>query len=154
VDKARPQFDKGRRFWAGLPRDRKVILALAGLLVVVAAIAVPVAAFNYLFGGPSPPPLTPEQRFVHDVAAAGIISNDPRVKANINLPASAETTANIYKMATSICADLNNGTSKDDVAMQMYQSDLDDSLSSGFHVSHDDEVKIVNLAVQDVCPGK
>ena len=52
VDKARPQLDKGRRFWSGLSRQRKVILALAGLLVVVAVIAVPVAAFDYLFGGP------------------------------------------------------------------------------------------------------
>ncbi len=56
VDKARPQLDKGRRFWSGLSRERKVILALAGLLVVVAVIAVPVAGFDYLFGGPDTGP--------------------------------------------------------------------------------------------------
>jgi hypothetical protein len=142
------------RFWSGLSRDRKVVLAIVGLLVVVAAVAVPITAFHYFFGGPPPSPLTPEQRFVHDVAVAGIVSDDPGVKANVNLPASAETTANIYQMATAICADLNNGTSKADEAMQMYESDLDNSLTSGFHISHDNEVKIVSLAVQDVCPGK
>jgi Protein of unknown function (DUF2510) len=52
VDKARPQLDKGRRFWSGLSRQGKVILALAGLLVVVALIAVPVVAFDYVSGGP------------------------------------------------------------------------------------------------------
>jgi len=53
-DQARPQLDKRRRFWSGASRERKIILALAGLLVVVAVIAVPVAAFNYLFGGDTP----------------------------------------------------------------------------------------------------
>jgi Protein of unknown function (DUF2510) len=52
VDMARPHWDKGRRFWSGLSRQRKVILALAGLLVVLAVIAVPVVAFDYLFGAP------------------------------------------------------------------------------------------------------
>jgi hypothetical protein len=57
-------------------------------------------------------------------------------------------------LATGVCADLNNGITKDDEAMQLYQSALDDSLTSGFHLSHDNAVKIVNLAVKDVCPGK
>ena len=55
VDKARPQVAKGRRRWSGLRPEHKVMVAIAGLLVAVALIAVPVIAFNYLFGGGSGP---------------------------------------------------------------------------------------------------
>ena len=46
---------KGRRRWSGLRPEHKVMVAIAGLLVAVALIAVPVIAFNYLFGGGSGP---------------------------------------------------------------------------------------------------
>jgi hypothetical protein len=71
VEKARPQWDKGRRFWSGLSRQRRVILALAGLLVVVAVIAVPVAAFNYLFAAPDPNSPQALCDAVHDKGAQG-----------------------------------------------------------------------------------
>jgi len=151
VDKAQPHWYSFRHFWSGLPRHRQVMLGICGLFIIVASVALPVLEFNYLFGGP---PLTGEQRFVQDLAVAGIVSDDPGVKADVNLPASAETTASIVQIATGICADLNNGTSTDDEAMQLYQSALSDSFTTGFHLSHDNAVTIVRLAVQDVCPGK
>lgn len=55
VDKARPHVAKGRRRWSGLRPEHKVMVAIAGLLVAVALVAVPVIAFNYLFGGGSGP---------------------------------------------------------------------------------------------------
>jgi hypothetical protein len=51
-DNARPQLDKGRRFWLGLPRERKLILALLGLLVLVAVIVV-VVVIGTAFSGSS-----------------------------------------------------------------------------------------------------
>jgi Protein of unknown function (DUF2510) len=53
LDKARPHVDKGRRFWSGLPGQRKIMFAVAGLLIVVAVGAVFVVGTNYLFGGGS-----------------------------------------------------------------------------------------------------
>jgi hypothetical protein len=49
-------LDKGRRFWSGLPRERKLILARAGLLVLVAVTAVVVVVGTPFSGssGPSP----------------------------------------------------------------------------------------------------
>ena len=154
IEKARPHVDNGRRFWLGLSRRSQFLFAIAGLLVMVAGVAVPVTAFGDFFGGTRPSSLTPGQRFVHDVAVAGIVSNDPTVKADVNPPASPETTAKIASIATSICADLNNGTSEDEEAMQLYKSALDASPTSGFHLSHDKAVQIVSSAVRDVCPGK
>src|SRR5262245_44124986 len=39
-DNAAPPLDKGPRFWYGLPRERNLLLGLAGLLVLVAVIVV------------------------------------------------------------------------------------------------------------------
>jgi hypothetical protein len=38
--------------------------------------------------------------------------------------------------------------------MQLYQGALEGTLTGGASLPHDHAVKIVNLAVQDVCPGK
>jgi hypothetical protein len=53
--KAQPQINKGRRFWSGLSRERKVIFAIAGLFVVVAVVAVPVWVFIAFYSGPDKP---------------------------------------------------------------------------------------------------
>jgi hypothetical protein len=45
VDKARALWDKARRLWPGLHRQRQVILAVGALLVAGAALAVPTTAF-------------------------------------------------------------------------------------------------------------
>jgi hypothetical protein len=151
LDKARPHVETGRRFFSGLSRERKLVLGGAAALAVVTTIAAPITAYYYFFAGPS---LPPDQQFVHDVAAAGIVSADPAVKASINLPASAGSTATIISLATTVCADLNNGTNKDAEAMQLYQGALEGTLTGGASLPHDNAVKIVNLAVQDVCPGR
>jgi Protein of unknown function (DUF732) len=151
VDKARPHVETGRRFFTGLSRERKIMLGGAAALAVVTTIAAPLTAYHYFFAGPS---LPPEQQFVRDVAAAGIVSADPAVKAGINLPASADSTATIISLATTVCADLNNGTSRDAEAMQLYQGALEGTLTGGAPLPHVNAVKIVNLAVQDVCPGR
>jgi hypothetical protein len=128
IDQARPHIETGRRFWSGLPRGRKIMIGGAAALAVATAVAAPLTAYHYVFAGPS---LPPEQQFVHDVAAAGIVSADPAVKAGINLPASALSTATIISLATTACADLNNGTSKDAEAMQLYQGALEGTLTGG-----------------------
>jgi hypothetical protein len=151
VDKARPHVESGRRFFSGLSRERKIMLGGVAALAVVTTIAAPITAYYYFYAGPS---LPPDQQFVHDVAAAGIVSADPAVKAGINLPASAQSTATIISLATTVCADLNNGTNKDAEAMQLYQGALEGTLTGGASLPHDNAVKIVNLAVQDVCPGR
>jgi hypothetical protein len=46
VDMARPQLDKGRRFWSGQSPGRKTVLVLAGLLVVMVLIVVPITVFG------------------------------------------------------------------------------------------------------------
>jgi hypothetical protein len=79
VDKARPHWDKGRRFWSGLSRQRKVILALAGLLVVVAVIAVPVVALDYLFGGPD----TSSPSYQAGVAAGKLVNSKPALLVSV-----------------------------------------------------------------------
>jgi hypothetical protein len=45
VDKARPLWDKARRLWSFLSHQRRVI-AVAALLVIMAAVAVPTAALH------------------------------------------------------------------------------------------------------------
>jgi hypothetical protein len=150
-EQARPHIARGRRVWSGLSRERKMALAGAGAVVVAVTIAAPVMAFHYFFGGPS---LPPEAQFARDVASAGIISADPAVKASIKLPAGPESTGRITELATVLCAALNNGDNKDAVAMQLYQGALEGTLTGGASLSHDNAVTIVDLAVQDVCPGK
>jgi hypothetical protein len=135
----------------GRSRKRKVMLAVATMVVVVAAAAGSLTAYHYFFAKPSTPP---EQQFAHDVAAAGVISADPAVKASMNLPAGAESTARIVAVATAVCADLNSGSNKDAEATQVYQGALAGTPTGGAPLSHDKAVKIVDLAVQDVCPGK
>lgn len=151
MDKALPHIATGRRLWSGLPPGRRIMVGGAAALAVVTAVAAPLTAYHYFFAGPS---LPPEQQFVHDVAAAGIVSADPAVRAGINLPASAISTATIISLATAACADLNNGTSKDAEAIRLYQGALEGTLTGGASPPHDKAVKIVDLAVQDVCPGK
>ncbi|MGW5112042.1 hypothetical protein [Nocardia sp. NPDC004123] len=56
--------------------------------------------------------LTTEQQFLRDAAAAEVISNDPNVKADVNLQAGSESTAAIYSLATGVCTGLNNGANK------------------------------------------
>ena len=46
-------MEKGRRFWLGLPRGRRVMVAIAGLFVAVAVIAVPFVVVDHVFGGAS-----------------------------------------------------------------------------------------------------
>jgi hypothetical protein len=143
--------DNRRRFFSGRSRRRKMVLAIAAMVVVVAAVAVSLTVYRYLVAGPSMPA---EQQFAHDVAAAGVMSADPAVKAGMNLPPGAESTARIVAVATAVCADLNSGSSKDAEAMQLYQGALAGTLTGGAPLPHDKAVKIVDLAVQDVCPGK
>jgi Protein of unknown function (DUF2510) len=50
MDKAQPQVAKARGLWAGLPRKRKVVFGAAGLLVAAVLTAVPVVAFDFVFG--------------------------------------------------------------------------------------------------------
>jgi hypothetical protein len=135
----------------GRSRRRKIVLAIVAMVVVVAAAAASLIAYRYFFAKPSVPS---EQQFAHDVAAAGVISADPAVKAGMNLPAGAESTARIVAVATAVCADLNSGSSKDAEATQIYQGALAGSLTGGASLPHDKAVKIVDLAIQDVCPGK
>lgn len=153
ANQVRPQSNSAPRFLSNMSRQGQVILAIAGVLVVVIGAAVALGGVSKFFGGSSSSG-SPDQRFVRDAAAAGILSADPNVKAAINLPAGKASTDKIANVATSICADLNNGTTRDAEAMQLYKSALDDSLTSGVHLSHANAVKLVNLAVQDVCPGK
>jgi hypothetical protein len=134
-----------------LTRQRKIVLGGAAAMAAVVTVAAPVTAYFCFFDGPS---LPPNQQFVHDVAAAGLVSADPAVKAGINLPAGADSTATIVSLGTTICADLNTGTNVDDEAMQLYQGALEGTLTGGASLPHDNAVKIVNLAVQDVCPGR
>jgi flagellar biosynthesis/type III secretory pathway M-ring protein FliF/YscJ len=49
-DRARPKPGNVRRFWDGLSRERRIMLALAGLAIVLATLVVPVAAINYFLG--------------------------------------------------------------------------------------------------------
>lgn len=51
VDKARPHWDKVRRFWSGLSPQRQVMIAIAALIVVVGAVAVPITALGFFLGG-------------------------------------------------------------------------------------------------------
>jgi hypothetical protein len=82
------------------------------------------------------------------------MSADPAVKAGMNLPPGAESTARIVAVATAVCADLNSGSNKDAEATQVYQGALAGARPGGASLSHDNAVKVVRLAVQDVCPGK
>jgi hypothetical protein len=50
-DQVRPHLEQGRRFWSGLSPQRQIVLAIAALLVAVAAVAVPIIAFNHFSGG-------------------------------------------------------------------------------------------------------
>ena len=77
VDKARPQVAKGRRRWSGLRPEHKVMVAIAGLLVAVALIAVPVIAFNYLFGGGSGPSAAYQDGYNWGLKMAKNKPNDP-----------------------------------------------------------------------------
>jgi uncharacterized protein DUF2510/uncharacterized protein DUF732 len=135
----------------GRSRRRKIVPAIAAMVVVVAAVAVSLTVYRYFVARPSMPA---EQQFAHDVAAAGVMSADPAVRAGMNLPPGAESTARIVAVATAVCADLNSGSSKDAEAMQLYQGALAGTLTGGAPLPHDKAVKIVDLAVQDVCPGK
>jgi Protein of unknown function (DUF2510) len=50
-DQVQPYWEKGRHFWSGLSSQRQIMLAIAALLVIVAAVAVPIIAFNHFSGG-------------------------------------------------------------------------------------------------------
>ncbi|MFE3056097.1 hypothetical protein [Nocardia sp. NPDC059239] len=73
---------------------------------------------------------TIEQQFLRDAAAAKVISNDPNVKADVNL----------------------QDANKADEANDPYQEALDESTTTRIHLSHDDAAKLVGLAIEDVCP--
>lgn len=150
-ERVRPHLEQGSRFWSGVSRQGKVGLAGGAVLVVGAAVAVPVIALHYFFAGPS---LSPEQQFAHDLAVAGIVSADPKVRAGLNLPAGPESDARIAALASEICAGLGSGANKDGAATQLYQGALEGTLTGGTPLSHDSAVKIVDLAAHDVCPGK
>jgi hypothetical protein len=147
-----PHAAKGRKFWSGPPRERKPLFAIARLVVIVAVTAVAIAGC----GGSSSSSVPPKQRFVKDVAAAGLISADPNVKAAINIPAGADSDDEIFALGDEICTDLKKGTSKPDEAHKQYEDALGASLIPGgqaYNFSYDKAVKLVDLAVQDVCPG-
>lgn len=141
-------------------RRRKLVLAIAAATVVlVAAVAGGLIAYRYFFAQPSTsaeqqPSASAQQQFAHDVASAGVMSADPALKAAMNLPAGPESTARIVAVATAVCADLNSGASKDAEAMQVYQGALAGTPAGGAPLPHDKAVKIVDLAIEDVCPGK
>jgi hypothetical protein len=135
----------------GRSRRRKIMLAIVAVVVVVVAGAASLIAYHYVFAKSSPPS---EGQFAQDVAAAGVMSADPAVKAGLNLPAGAESTARINAVATAVCADLNSGANKDAEATQVYQGALAGTPAGGAPLPHDKAVKIVDLAIQDVCPGK
>jgi hypothetical protein len=135
----------------GRSRRRKIMLAIAAVVVVVVAGAASLTAYHYFFAKPPPPS---EGQFAQDVAAAGVMSADPAVKADMNLPAGAESTARINAVATAVCADLTSGANKDAEATQVYQGALAGTPTGGAPLPHDKAVKIVDLAIQDVCPGK
>ncbi|MEU6586302.1 DUF732 domain-containing protein [Nocardia sp. NPDC046763] len=115
-----------------------------------------IAVLNAVFGGSSTSSstsgLTTEAQFLHDAAAAKVISNDPNVKMDVNLQAGSESTAAIYPLATGVCTDLNNGANKADEANDLYRQALDESTTTGIHLSHDDAAKLVGLAIKDICP--
>ncbi|MFE2996804.1 hypothetical protein ACFXG4_17515 [Nocardia sp. NPDC059246] len=71
-----------------------------------------------------------DQQFLRDAAAAKVISNDPNVKADVNL----------------------QDANKADEANDPYQEALDESTTTGIHLSHDDTAKLVGLAIEHVCP--
>lgn len=68
-DRVRPHAEKARRFWSGLSGARKVIVAIAALLIVV---GVPVAGCNYVFGASEPDPNSPQAACdaMHDLTNA------------------------------------------------------------------------------------
>ncbi|MFE3959168.1 hypothetical protein ACFXPS_33950 [Nocardia sp. NPDC059091] len=128
-------------------------MAAARVLVLVGVIVAGIAVLNAVFGGSSTPSstsgLAAEQRFLHYAAAAKVISNDPNFKTDVNLRAGSESTAAIYSLATGVCTDLNNGANKAD---DLYQEALEESTTSGIHLSHDAAAKLVGLTIEDVCP--
>ena len=124
-----------------------------------ARLAAPVAvAAAVLVGcGGSGSSLPPKERFVKDVAAAGLISADPNVKAAINIPAGPDSADKIFALGNEICDDLKSGTSKEDEAHKQYEDALSASLIPGgqaYNFAYDKAVKLVDLAVQDICPAK
>lgn len=145
-----PEAARGRRFWSALSPKRRLALAGGGVVVAAVAAAVSLLALDSVFGAPTLPP--PEQ-FAHDLAEAGVVSADPGVKARVNLPAGPESTAAIVNLATTVCADLNNGSTRDAVATELYQGALEGTLTGGVTLPYDDAATIVDLAIRDVCPG-
>ena len=129
---------------------RQRAVPFGGLGVLVAATAAVVVAC----GDSSSSSLPPKKRFIRDVAAAGIISTDPNSNANLKLPPGPGTDDAIYGIATDICNELKSGKSKDGVAMKVYEDALDASLVPGgqaFTLPHSQAVKLVDIAIQDVC---
>jgi hypothetical protein len=143
----------------GRSRRRRLVLAIAAIVVVVAAVAGGLIGYRHFFAKPStsaqqPPSTSAAQQFAHDVAAAGVMSSDPAVKAGMNLPAGPESTDRIVAVATAVCADLNSGSTKDAEATQVYQGALAGTPVGGAPLPHDKAVMIVDLSVQDICPGR
>jgi hypothetical protein len=77
--------EKGRRFWSGLPRERQIMVAIAGLLAAVAVVAVAFRAFDHVFGDASPTR--------HHSAAT-----DHQNGAPINTSSPVNTSSRSYKM--------------------------------------------------------
>jgi hypothetical protein len=104
---ARTSWDKVRRFWSGLSRERRVMCAIAGLLVLVSLPAVQVVGVRYLLGEGSLPFRTPS-------VAKSDLRNDiiHRLHATMNDPDSVTCTADLPGVVgkTTSCEVANSAT--------------------------------------------